>query len=393
MRFSFLLPTRNRLEYLRYAVATIRRQRYEDWEAIISDNASEEDVCGYAEGLGDPRVQCFRTERLLPVTENWNAALEKSDGDYVLMLGDDDGLTPDYLPAVLRLIREHGAPEVIYTGALIFGYPGVDLDWPSGYLRRDRNPLFRSEKPFFLQRATAERLVGASLRLRMLFPYNMQLSLIKRDLIDSLRSHGAFFQSPYPDFYATNVLFLSAQRLLIVPEPLVIIGVTPKSYGFYHVNRAEEVGASFLRHLDKVEPRSRKAGRLLPGSRNNTAWLLAMEAVKENYGAECGLQVDYRRYRLLQILHVYKQHCLDGVASREEFAELNSHLSRWERWLAGLPLELVLRAVRYVPAEIVRRAIGRVRRLAGQYTAFGEDESGGRFGSLLEVFEALADKR
>ena len=48
MKFSVLLPTRNRLEYLRYAVETVRRQDYADWEIIVSDNCSEDDiVCAY----------------------------------------------------------------------------------------------------------------------------------------------------------------------------------------------------------------------------------------------------------------------------------------------------------------------------------------------------------
>ena len=37
---------------------------------------------------------------------------------------------------------------------------------------------------------------------------------ISRRFIDSLADRGPFFQSPYPDFYATNVAFLKARRLL-----------------------------------------------------------------------------------------------------------------------------------------------------------------------------------
>ena len=40
MKFSVLLPTRNRLEYLRFAVESVLRQDDPGWELVISDNAA-----------------------------------------------------------------------------------------------------------------------------------------------------------------------------------------------------------------------------------------------------------------------------------------------------------------------------------------------------------------
>ena len=63
MKFSILIPTRNRLDLLRYAVDSVRRQDYDDWEIVVSDNASTQDVAGYVRGLGDARVRYFRSDR------------------------------------------------------------------------------------------------------------------------------------------------------------------------------------------------------------------------------------------------------------------------------------------------------------------------------------------
>src|SRR3954469_20581515 len=116
MKFSVLVPTRNRLAYLKNALETVRRQDYDDWEIIVSDNFSDEDIGGYVGSLDDPRVKYSRTDRFVPVTENWNNALERSTGDYVVMLGDDDGLMPGYFRTALGLIEQFGRPEVIYAG-------------------------------------------------------------------------------------------------------------------------------------------------------------------------------------------------------------------------------------------------------------------------------------
>ena len=96
MKFSVLLPTHNRRDLLARAIETVRCQDYDDWEIIVSDNFSDEDITGYVQSLGEPRIKYFRTEGFVPVTDNWNNALDKCDGDYVIMLGDDDCLMKCY---------------------------------------------------------------------------------------------------------------------------------------------------------------------------------------------------------------------------------------------------------------------------------------------------------
>ena len=75
MKFSVLLPTRNRLDLLKLAIESVRRQDYDNWEIIISDNNSEEDIKTYILALSDERIKYFRTESFLLFFENWNKAL------------------------------------------------------------------------------------------------------------------------------------------------------------------------------------------------------------------------------------------------------------------------------------------------------------------------------
>src|SRR5579875_1242270 len=130
MFLSVLLPTHNRLTYLRYAVESVRRQDDADWEVVVSDNSSEEDIEGFVSGLDDPRVRYVRTASFVPVTDNWNNALRHSQGDWVVMLGDDDALLPGYISALRESIDRCRGPQAVYTGAYQFAYPGVMPDAP-----------------------------------------------------------------------------------------------------------------------------------------------------------------------------------------------------------------------------------------------------------------------
>lgn len=384
MKFSVLLPTRNRLELLRYAIESVRRQDDADWEIVVSDNASEEDIVGYVRSLGDPRIRYFRTDAFVPVTDNWNNALDRSTGEYVVMLGDDDCLMKGYFSTLRRLIGEHGAPDLVYHGAWLYAYPGVMPGFPDGFVQPYGYAGFLKNvrEPFWLERAVALQCVRDAMDFRVTFGFNMQFALVSRRLIDALRNKGPFFQSPYPDYYAMNAVLLRAGRILVCPQPLVTIGVSPRSFGYFYVNRAEQSGVEFLNNAPDRESFQRLEHVLLPGTEMNNSWLLAMEKLRLNYGEEYGLEVNYGRYRLLQIL----QSC---TADEPRASPPWAKLSFAERCAASAAWGI---------ATVAAVLSGRLRRkvnvgllaLAGAYPMYAPDRVVGRYRNIMEVHEGLS---
>jgi len=316
MKFSVLLPTRNRTDLLRYAIESVRRQDYSDWEIVVSDNASEEDVSGYVASLGDPRIRYVRTESFVPVTENWNNALRHASGEYVLMLGDDDAIMGGYFRELAACIAQHDAPDVIYTDAYQFAYPNVIPGHAKAFIQRGYTEFLRGEvaaEPFWLDKAKAMELVGKSMSFRVAFGFNMQHYLVSRKMVEVLSRAGDFYQSPYPDYYAANALLLKASRILVFPHPLVVIGISPMSFGYYYFNDKESEGDTFLNNIPEPDIRRNLERIVLPGSSMNSSWLYAMEAVKRNFDCYDSLTINYRRYRLLQIKTVYARSGFLGV--------------------------------------------------------------------------------
>lgn len=386
MKFSVLLPTRNRLDLLSYAIETVRRQDYPNWEIIVSDNCSDEDVKGYLASLDDDRIKYSRSTRLIPVTDNWNSALELSDGDYVVMLGDDDGLIKGYFSTLRNVIAKHDAPELIYTSALLYAYPGVMPSYPDGFLRSYLNKrIYRSARdPFWLEKREAAMLAHHSLNFRMRFEYNMQFSLVSRTLIARLKKYGRFYQSPYPDYYASNAMMLNANRILVVPQPLVTIGISLKSFGFYYFNDLESKGNEFLHNMEsEVEPDVRSV--VLPGTDMNTSWLLAMETLVKNYGTELGIQTNRNRYRFLQICAVYIKVILRTKAGTSLLKEIRKKLTLVERCYS-LPLTLLVLVCAVLP-RVLRAVIARkLFALTGSHQRDVLPRIEGKYRTMLDVF-------
>jgi len=395
MKFSIALPTRNRLEYLRYAVETVRRQDYADWEIVISDNCSEDDIAGYVAALADPRIRHYRAEGPLPVTDNWNNALAQCTGDYVTMLGDDDGLMPGYFHRLRELIARFSQPDFVYTGAYLFTYPGVIPDAPRSRFQPYGYAFFLQgvQEPYLMPRAEALRAVATALDFRVRYGFNMQFVTVRHDFIRSLRPQGPFYQSPFPDYYAMNVLFLKAQRILVCPDPLVAIGVTPKSYGYYHNNRAEAAGMEFLNGSRQLDVPAHLQAVVLPGSNINTSWLLAIDAIKQHYAAELPRDVSYGRYRLLQLVHLYVAVYVDGTAPESTLAAARARLVGREHWLWDPLLRaLFALAVRGGPRWL-RRVKRRLDRLLDQFSRWHAPPGVHDQRDLLEAFESLRGAR
>jgi glycosyltransferase involved in cell wall biosynthesis len=388
MKLSILLPTRNRLDLLRGAIETVRRQDAGDWEIVVSDNCSEEDVAPYVASLHDERIVVHRTERFLPVTDNWNAALQRSGGDYVLMLGDDDGLLPGYVANLGALVDRFDAPDVVYTSALRLTCPGVVAELPDGQLDAYGYASFMrgADGPFQLEREVAHEMVRAAMDFRLTYGYNAQFLAISRRLLDELAPSGPFYRSRFPDYYSTNVAFLTARSIVVDPAPRVVIGVTPKSYGFFHENKREGEGRAFLAGAGDAD-----AGLdaiALPGSNINVGWLSAVEAIARDYGARFGLRSNRRRFRFLQSAHVYEERFVHGRIDDDELAALEARLSPRERHLYRLGAHVAVGGAKVLPARLRRATEYVYRRSLRQFPRWDPAPLPGRYASVLDVFEA-----
>ncbi len=309
--FSVVIPTHNRLELLRDALSSISAQSGQNWECVIFDNASEAPVAEYVSSLDDPRIRCERSDEFLPVTSSWNHAIDLAGGDYVTLIGDDDGLTPNYFNKLADLITTFNHPNVVYSSLYQFFHPAV-APWESaGYVEELRNGFFfhnRSE-PFFLNPQAAQRAVAGSLTLRRNFGFNMQAFTFSRTFLNEVRTDGGVFHSPFPDYYLANVAMGIGRTIAISPEPLVIAGVSRASFGFTLFNQLEEKGAALLNAEVREDGLySACEPRLLPGPAYNTNYVVTMEHVARRLGGRAPAPVDYQRYRRLQIYSIITAH-------------------------------------------------------------------------------------
>jgi glycosyltransferase involved in cell wall biosynthesis len=350
MRFSVVMPTHNRLHLLRDAIETVRRQDFADWELVVFDNASRDPIREHVQSLRDDRVRYDRSDEFLPVSSSWNEAIERARGDYVILLGDDDGLTPRYFTRVDAIIAKFGDPDVVYSNIYQFWHPGVAPWEPSGYLIDVRHGFFFKgrDEPFLLSEEQAKRAARDSIRLRISFSFNSQAVMYRRSFLRVLSADGPVYRSPFPDYYIANVALARSKSTVVIPQPIAVAGVSRASFGYTMYNSKEKEGAALLNTKLETDPVYRSIEqRLLPGPSYATNFVVAMEYVARAL-PELNERVDYRKYRRVQICAVFRA-ILCGEASRDLWLQVRERLSPWERTWASCVWFVLSRAARSGP--------------------------------------------
>ncbi len=338
--FSILIPSRNRPELLRHVVDSVLAQE-SLFEIVIADNASNPSYNDFVASLGDVARRSVRSEVPLDVTENWNRALQAATGEYIVMLGDDDALTPGCLARLVVLIERFLRPDALYHMAFHYTYPKVIPGQEEGgfALISNAEAFNNQSEPYFLSHDQARRYGLQVLKFRHLFSFNSQHFVWRREFIESLADKGPFFQSPYPDYYSSAMTMISASRILVNPSPEVIIGISPKSFGFYFHQNDLAGGLAMLGNDgpsgDRAFSRSAEEDKAITmiGSQHYRSWLSAALVLCQRLGLHQSAAIDWRRYRRIQIIELVVNRGKDRLPRRKLADLLEPHLDTNERTL------------------------------------------------------------
>lgn len=122
IKFSILVPA-FKAQFLAECIDSILSQTYTNFELIIVNDASPENLGEIVSSYNDSRIQYYVNEKncgAVNVVDNWNKCLSYANGDYVICMGDDDKLLPCCLEEYRKLIEKfpdldiyHGLTEII----------------------------------------------------------------------------------------------------------------------------------------------------------------------------------------------------------------------------------------------------------------------------------------
>ena len=228
---SIIIPTKNRQFYCMKAIEEVINNTSNDVQLVIQDNSNDPHILSsFVSKLNNNRILYHHQKNVLSFVDNFSEAVSFSSGEYLCMIGDDDG--------VLKSIES----AVIYAKN-----NDIDCYIPSQnavYIWPNEKPIVpKAENGYLCLSYLHNRIVNVDTKksLRMLLKQGFQdyqhLSvprlyhgLVKREILDSIKAKtGRFFGGLTPDMYMIVALSLMCKKVVFSKMPITISGICPQS--------------------------------------------------------------------------------------------------------------------------------------------------------------------
>lgn len=165
-KVSVIIPAYNQAQYLPDALDSVLAQTYTNWETIIVDDGSPDNVAEIAARYSgcDSRIKFLHTDNYgLSAARNTGAA--HSGGEYLVFLDGDDKIAPEYIENCVKALQSDSYIKVAAPQMQCFGihqqiWPVVYEDYAQLLIN---NPLYATAA---MRRADFDAIGGYDERMR-----------------------------------------------------------------------------------------------------------------------------------------------------------------------------------------------------------------------------------
>jgi len=223
--FTIIIPTRERPDTLKHAIASVLAQDYDNFEVLVSDNASTDDTRKIVLSLSNPKLRYINTKKRVSMSENWEFALNNVKNGWITVIGDDDAILPNALNYADKIIQQTKT-NAIRSNGCSYAWPKIrnsnfgalNLHLKAGYEIRDSKIMLQN---------VVNGIVSYT-ELPML--YNG--GFISFDLVrEAKKVSKTFFNYIAPDLYSAIVFSFLTKDYVYCYEPLAINGASHHSGG------------------------------------------------------------------------------------------------------------------------------------------------------------------
>jgi hypothetical protein len=244
--FSVMVPTRNRPELLSKNLLSLKKQDFEDFEVVVSDNSlpsNRDKVAEIVSSLGDARFKLVYAPRDMPMGEHWEWLIGHATGKWVGILTDRTALVRTALSEVSRCFRD---PKVRL------------LSYPFNCLIGDSAPFRLEQVPFSNEvvEINSAEMLSAFANCLGHFPTlapRMMNSFCKLEVLREMTNKfGSVFVSSSPDYYFCFLSLCHLDSVHYFDRPVQIsFGQSVSNGVSFHRGTFSSDGLDFLNRLEE----------------------------------------------------------------------------------------------------------------------------------------------
>ncbi len=244
--FTVIIPVKNRAKYLYHTLQTCTIQDYENFQVIVSDDGSTDNLKEIVEEASrkDSRIIYVSPNngQGVGMRDNFEFALSLVNEGYVIALGGDDALLPKSISKMANILKETNQ-DILSWPAPTYIYPGTGIDTGQLILHtikgRLKNGFTILKAEVFLNRQAKNLAYGSDLQSPMFYVKGV----VSINLVNKIKHRSKdqrFYQCPTPDGYSGIVLAGEVESYAYSHEPLSLFGLSSSSQGMNYLSGDEK---------------------------------------------------------------------------------------------------------------------------------------------------------
>lgn len=240
---SIVIATRNRKPFALSAIQAVLEISDPRLELVVQDNSDSSELDSViSEQVHDSRLRYRHTSGRLSMVDNFNLAMELATGEYVCLIGDDDGVNPEIVEAA-AWAKSEDLDSLSVRPSAFYLWPGTGLS-STVFTTVVGGSL--SVGPFSggLAIGEPEKELLALLRNGGLYYLDFKLpkayhGLARRQCLEDIRQRGgSYFGGLSPDIFTSVALACVCRRVASIEYPLTIPGHCSVAEKTHHVKDA-----------------------------------------------------------------------------------------------------------------------------------------------------------
>lgn len=225
VKVSIVIPTLNRAPLLKSALKSALEQDYKNLEIVVCDDFSEDNTKEVVEAFNDKRIVYIRAEKRLNISDTFEFALGKAEGEYITFLTDTSYLLEHSISTAMQEIEKFNTKIAMWRNC---GY--CSTDWLEPKRRNTLQIPKVTFKTYLLNSKDVLKKFYNNIR-EPIIPKSIN-SLCHRVIIEkAIKKQDRFFSQPIPDHTSAVSMLINAPNFLFIDRPLFIGGISPTNIG------------------------------------------------------------------------------------------------------------------------------------------------------------------
>jgi hypothetical protein len=175
---SIVLPTYNGSRYIRQSLDSCLQQTFANFEVLVVDDGSSDDIRGIVDGYSDARIRYIRHPRNRGLAEALNTGFRNARGEYLTWTSDDNYYERDAIEEMVRFLETYGDVDFVYADSFVIDDEGNAAQHAPVFRTGPVQSLERDNfigACFLYRRAVYERTGDYDANLRLVEDYDYWL--------------------------------------------------------------------------------------------------------------------------------------------------------------------------------------------------------------------------